>query len=139
MMKQHLLRHNGHSVRKRCQTLNSREETTATINILRQQKFCKGKQDPGNKPDRHPESDFTLTYLFSTLGLRGVQGAGHSSYLVVNRNAVGPTDADVDEDQPLASIQPGALNTRVLTPLRPEQIPADTNILFFRDNSCIST
>lgn len=44
--------------------------------------------------------------------------------LVVDGDAVGPTDADIDEDQSLGSIQPRALDTGVLTPLSPEEIPA---------------
>lgn len=45
-------------------------------------------------------------------------------HLVVDGDTIGPTDAHIDQDQPLGAIQPRALNTRVLTPLSPEQIPA---------------
>ncbi len=49
------------------------------------------------------------------------------SHLVVDGDSIWPTDAHIDQDQPLGAIQPGALNTRVLTPLSPEQIPAHRN------------
>ncbi len=45
-------------------------------------------------------------------------------HLVVDGDPIGPADAHIDQDQPLGAIQPRALNTRVLTPLSPEQISA---------------
>ena len=47
--------------------------------------------------------------------------------LIVDGDAVGPADADIDHDQSLGSVQPGALDARVLTPLSPEQIPGHKN------------
>lgn len=46
------------------------------------------------------------------------------SHLIVDGDPIWPADAHVDNDQPLGAIQARALNTRVLTPLCPEQIPA---------------
>lgn len=45
-------------------------------------------------------------------------------HLVVDGDSIWPADAHVDQDQPLGAIQPGTFNTRVLTPLSPEQIAA---------------
>lgn len=47
-------------------------------------------------------------------------------YLIVHRNPVGPTDADVDQHHPLGAVQARALNAGVLPPLRPEQVPEGT-------------
>lgn len=55
-------------------------------------------------------------------------------HLIVDGDTIGPTDALIDQDQPLGAVQPGALDTRVLTPFSPEQIPAhrDTPFVHFR-------
>lgn len=47
-----------------------------------------------------------------------------SPHLVVDGDPIRPTDAHIDQDQPLGAVQARALNTGVLTPLSPEQIPA---------------
>lgn len=44
-------------------------------------------------------------------------------YLIVHRDAVGPADADVNQHHALGTVQPGPLNTWVLAPLGPEQVP----------------
>ena len=46
------------------------------------------------------------------------------THRVIDGDSIWPTDAHIDHDQPLGAIQPRALNTRILTPLSPEQIPA---------------
>lgn len=47
--------------------------------------------------------------------------------LVINGDAIGPADADIDKNYSLRTIQTRSFNTRILTPLRPEQIPVHTN------------
>lgn len=44
-------------------------------------------------------------------------------HLVVHRDAVGPADADVNQHHALGAVQPRPLNTWVLAPLSPEQVP----------------
>ena len=43
--------------------------------------------------------------------------------LIVHGDAVGPADADVNQQHPLTAIQPRPLDPRVLAPLSPEQVP----------------
>lgn len=59
-----------------------------------------------------------LEYVFS-----------YDLHLVVDGNSIWPTDATVDQDQPLGPVQAGALDTWVLAPLSPEQIPAHKRLL----------
>lgn len=51
-------------------------------------------------------------------------GSGAGLYLVVDGDAVGPADAGVDQDGPLRAVLARALDARVLSPLRPEQVAA---------------
>lgn len=44
-------------------------------------------------------------------------------HLVVDGDAVGPADADVDQDGAVGAVQAGALDAGVLAPLGPEQVP----------------
>lgn len=48
------------------------------------------------------------------------------SNLVVHRNAIGPADADVDQNCTLRAIQSRSLDAWILAPLGPEQVPVDT-------------
>lgn len=49
---------------------------------------------------------------------------GRRPHLVVDRYPIGPTDADVHQHHPLRPVQARAFDAGVLSPLRPEQIPA---------------
>lgn len=48
-------------------------------------------------------------------------------HLIVNGDAIGPADADVDQDRPLRAVKTRLLDTRVLAPLGPEQVAAHKN------------
>lgn len=56
-------------------------------------------------------------------GLPLTTGPSRCPNLVVHRDAVGPADADINQHHPLSAIQPRPLDTRVLAPLGPEQVP----------------
>lgn len=45
-------------------------------------------------------------------------------YLIVDGDAIGPADTDVDEDGSLRSIQARAFDAGILAPLCPEQVAA---------------
>lgn len=51
---------------------------------------------------------------------------------VVDGDAVGPADADVDQDGPLGAVQPGALDSGILAPLGPEQVSTEKRTLAVR-------